>query len=296
VEKFIAHCEKENVSAAMTKKILQTFGAIMDYACKKKYIDHNPVKYAEKPSQEIDMEEEETIGIYTPKQIRLLIDAIGWTRKDIERDGIKQILWVQMEPLERLKYKTLVMMAVDTGMRQGELLGCKWEDIDWGMAQVQVKRSYNHGRFYIPKTKASRRRIDLSPQMLNQLAEWKRHCPETEFNLVFPNGSGNPINSSNLYNRVYLPAIEKAGIPRLTFHSLRHTFASVLIDQGENIKYIQAQLGHSKASTTLDIYGHLMKTENPEAARKRGDLIFIDFGSKMVADSMEQISEISVSR
>ena len=91
------------------------------------------------------------------------------------------------------------------------------------------------------------------------------------------------MNCNNLYNRVYLQAIEKAGIPRLTFHALRHTFASILIDQGENIKYIQSQLGHAKASTTLDIYGHLMKKENPEAAKKRGNLIFVDFGSKMVA-------------
>jgi integrase len=119
--------------------------------------------------------------------------------------------------------------------------------------------------------------------MLNQLAEWKKQCPESELNLVFPNGRGNPINCSNLYNRVYLPAIEKAGITRLTFHALRHTFARILIDQGENIKYVQSQLGHAKASTTLDIYGHLMKPENPEAAKKRGNLIFVDFGSKMVA-------------
>ena len=78
------------------------------------------------------------------------------------------------------------------------------------------------------------------PQILNQLAEWKKHCPESDENLIFPNGNGKPINASNLYNRVYLQALEKAGIPRLTFHALRHTFASILIDQGENIKYIQA--------------------------------------------------------
>ncbi len=182
-------------------------------------------------------------------------------------------------------------MAIDTGMRQGELLGAKWDNIDWEMAQFQVKRTFNHGRFYKPKTKKSRRKIDLSPQMLNQLADWKRQCPESELNLIFPNGKGNPINCNNLYNRVYLPAIEKAGIPRLTFHALRHTFASILIDQKENIKYIQNQLGHAKASTTLDIYSHLMKTDNPEAAKRRGELIFVDFGSKMVANLVEEKTE-----
>lgn len=82
VEKFIADCDERKVSVATTKKILRTFGAIMDYACKRKYIDHNPVKYAEKPSQEIDMEEEEAIEIYTPEQIRLLINGIGWIKKE----------------------------------------------------------------------------------------------------------------------------------------------------------------------------------------------------------------------
>jgi integrase len=283
VERFISDCEKRAVTVATTKKILRTFGAVMDYACKKKYIDHNPVKYAEKPSRDIDLEEEDTVEVYTPEQIRLLLKGVGWVKKDIERDGVKQALWVQMEPTERLKYKTLIMLAVDTGMRQGELLGAKWEDVSWEMAQIQIKRSFNHGRFYQPKTKSSRRRIDLSPQMLNQLAEWQRQCPESSDNLIFPNGKGNPMNCNNLYNRVYLPAIEKAGVPRLTFHALRHTFASILIDQGENIKYIQSQLGHAKASTTLDIYGHLMKQENPEAAKKRGNLLFLESGSKMVA-------------
>jgi integrase len=94
------------------------------------------------------------------------------------------------------------------------------------------------------------------------------------------NGKGNPFNRHNLYNREYLPAIGKAGIPRLRFHTLRHTFASILIDQGGNIKYIQSQLGHAKASTTLDIYGHLMKPENPLAAMKKGNLIFGDLEAK----------------
>ena len=94
------------------------------------------------------------------------------------------------------------------------------------------------------------------------------------------NGKGNPFNRHNLYNREYLPAIGKAGILRLRFHTLRYTFASILIDQGGNIKYIQSQLGHAKASTTLDIYRHLMKPENPSAAMKRGNLIFGDLEAK----------------
>ena len=65
----------------------------------------------------------------------------------------------------------------------------------------------------------------------------------------------------------------------LTFHALRHTFAGILIDQGENIKYIKSQFGHAKAHTSIDIYSHLMKKENSEAARKRENLIFADLAT-----------------
>ncbi len=66
----------------------------------------------------------------------------------------------------------------------------------------------------------------------------------------------------------FSPALTAAGLPRMRFHDLRHTFASLLIDQGENVVYIQKQLGHSKPTVTLDIYGHLMEKHRPEAAAK----------------------------
>ena len=288
VENFISECEKKEVSIPTTKKILQTLGQIMGYACKKRYVDHNPVREVEKPKRETDQEEAEEVEIYSPAEVQRLIDGVGWVSKEVKvQDGKTQKVWTELPPEKKLKYRTLYMVAVGTGMRQGEIIGLQWDDINWNTAQLEVKRTFNHGRWYPPKTKTSRRKIDLAPQLIFQLAEWKRFCPPSERNLVFPNGFGRPINSSHLYNRIHVSAIERAGVARKTFHSLRHTFTSILIDQGESITYIQRQLGHSKASTTLDIYSHLFKNENPDAAKKLGNTIFgqLDMGgSKMVAN------------
>ena len=86
-----------------------------------------------------------------------------------------------------------------------------------------------------------------------------------------------------MVNRVYLPALKAAGIARIKFHALRHTTASLMIEQGENIKYIQSQLGHSSPTVTLNVYAHLMKTINQEAACRLESTIFETNGSKMVA-------------
>ena len=116
---------------------------------------------------------------------------------------------------------------------------------------------------------------------MKQLKKWKLACPPNELDLVFPNQSGEPIHHDYMRRHFFWPTLEAAGLPKIRFHDLRHTYASLLIDQGENIKYIQKQLGHSKPTVTLDIYAHLFDEDNPEAANRLDEKIF---GSKMVAN------------
>ena len=94
-----------------------------------------------------------------------------------------------------------------------------------------------------------------------------------------------PMNYSNAVNRYFRPALEKAKLPTMQWHDLRHTFASLLIHQGENIKYIQSQLGHSSPTVTLNVYAHLMNPVNQESACRLENTIFSVTGSKMVAGS-----------
>ncbi|MCL4502190.1 MAG: site-specific integrase [Deltaproteobacteria bacterium] len=122
--------------------------------------------------------------------------------------------------------------------------------------------------------------VKLGQTVVSALKKWKLACPRNELDLVFPNEAGQPINYSNLVQRYFFPALELAGLPRIRFHDLRHTYASLLIDQGENIKYIQTQMGHSNPTVTLTVYAHLMKPANQEAACRLENVIFGKNGSK----------------
>jgi len=183
-----------------------------------------------------------------------------------------QLFDASEEPIEKM----LFMAAVFTGLRQGESLGLEWGDIDWTNSQVCVRWTYNHRRFYDPKSKASKRRVDLVPELVAELKKWKIACPPGELELVFPTSIGTPQSASNILKRQFFPALRRAKLPKIRFHDLRHTFASLLIDQGEHPKYIQTQLGHSSITITMDVYGYLMKKVNRDAASKLGQAIFGD--------------------
>lgn len=178
------------------------------------------------------------------------------------------------------KYKTLFMLAIFSGARQGELFGLKWTDVDWINNQIHIQRTFNNGSWYKPKSKTSIRKIDIGPEMIAELKKWKVACRPNELNLVFPNRNGKPLNNGHLLSRNFKPALKEAGLPKIRFHDLRHTYASLLIEQGENIKYIQNQLGHSSPTVTLDVYAHLMKPVNQEAALRLENMIFKTNGSR----------------
>ena len=83
-------------------------------------------------------------------------------------------------------------------------------------------------------------------------------CPKGENNLVFPNNEGNYQSAENMMKRRFLPSLNRAGIDRIRFHDLRHTYASLLISKDLNFKYIQKQMGHSSFEVTMNTYAHLM--------------------------------------
>ncbi|MBN2062555.1 MAG: site-specific integrase [Deltaproteobacteria bacterium] len=242
---------------------------IMKYAVRQRFVDYNPVQDVEKPKGHSRYNESDQMDIFRPDEIRQFLK---------NADGLKN--------------KTLFMLAVMSGARQGELLGLKWSDIDWYNSQLIIKRTFQHGRFYDPKSTTSKRKIDLGPTVMAQLKQWKLACKPNELDLVFPNEEGKPIDKNNLIRRHYEPALRRAGLRRIRFHDLRHTFASLLIAQGEHPKYIQNQMGHSSINVTMDVYGHLMNTVNQESAKRLDTVIFKESGSNLVADSEMAKSEI----
>jgi integrase len=261
VEKFITSKQLDGISLATLKKIIVTFNQVMNYAVRHRYIDYNPVRDAERPKGTGKMEKP-NIRILDPVEIHALLDA-------------------EDDP----KFRTLFMLAIMSGARQGELLGLKWSDIDWKDNQIHIQRTFNERAWYEPKSATSNRKIDLGPTMMAELRKWRLACPPCKLELIFPNECGNPIDHGNLLRRHFYPALKKAQIPKIRFHDLRHTYASLLIEQGESIKYIQSQLGHANPMVTLSVYAHLMKSVNQEAPARLESTIFESNGSKMVAET-----------
>jgi len=246
VEEFINKRQEQGMNLSTLKKILVSLGQIFAIAVKRGYCVKNPLSEADRPrSQGSEADGKDNIKVLTPEQINSFLDKVP-----------------------DQKYHTLFTLAIFSGARQGELLGLKWSDIDWQNNQIHIQRSFNNGSFFTTKTKGSNRKVDIGPTTMRALKEWKLACPPGELDLVFPTKTGKPMSHNNMVNRYFRPALRAAELDKIRFHDLRHTYASLLIEQDENIKYIQTQLGHSNPTVTLNVYAHLMKSTNQEAALK----------------------------
>ena len=103
--------------------------------------------------------------------------------------------------------------------------------------------------------------------------EWRLACPNSELNLVFPNSNGNYQSADNLAKRRFLPALNRAGIDKIRFHDLRHTYASLLLANGAPMKYVQHQLGHSSITMTMDLYTHLLPEVNDKCVNLLNSIV-----------------------
>jgi integrase len=121
---------------------------------------------------------------------------------------------------------------------------------------MQQFRGWNF-QSYLAHAKCVNARLDP-----NALKIWKLACPVSEHDLIFPGFEGGMANHVNTANRYFYPALRRAGLRHVSFHSLRHSNASLRIQAGQNIKYVSDQLGHSTIKITLDVYGHLFDDVN----------------------------------
>jgi len=187
----------------------------------------------------------------------------------------------------RPKYRTLFLCAILTGMRQGELLALHWNCVDFASMQIRVRRSLYKGSFVEPKSAKSRREIDVAPILAQALRELSsRFAGE----LVFPQPNGKPMNPSNLINREFNPTLKRASLRHVPFHSLRDSYAALMIWAGHHPKYIQAQMGHASIKMTMDLYGHLMEETNPAASIKLQET-FLE-GSELRESGHKMVTEM----
>jgi integrase len=172
----------------------------------------------------------------------------------------------------------IVELALATGMRRGELLGLQWGDINLDAAELRVERSLEETkaglRLKSPKTKSGRRNIALPPEAVAMLRAHKVQQMETRLALGMGKPDATTLVFSDIDGRLLKPhtvslwrrAVVALKLPAVTFHALRHTHVSVLIRAGVDILTISRRMGHSKASVTLDVYGHLIGGADKAAA------------------------------
>jgi integrase len=184
------------------------------------------------------------------------------------------------------RLEALYKLAVHTGMRQGEMLALRWQDVDLENAVVSVRRTLTRSggkvTFGEPKTKKSRRSIRLTPQATEALrAHLERQLRDMEIlgdryrdqGLVFTTDTGAPINPSNLRQRSFAPLLKSAGLPHMRFHDLRHTCATLLLSRGVHPKFVQELLGHATIAITLDTYSHVIPSMGDATAKAMEDAL-----------------------
>ena len=219
------------------------------------------------------------IGRVAPRQAELALRIVKMTIRDARRRGqradegllsikpprreareIHFLNWSEVEHLASFTpepYNRLVMIAALTGLRQGELFGLRERDLDLPARVARVTTASRDGQAVRLKTSASRRGVYLCETAALLLEVQLAERPATRAGLVFTAPEGGAIRKDNFMARVYRPAVRRASLVPLRFHDLRHTYAALMVAAGSHPKLLQAQMGHSSITVTLDFYGHL---------------------------------------
>lgn len=233
-------------------------GALQD-AVKKNLIPYNPADRATLPATE------KFVGkAYTTEQANMLLKVIG------------------NEPM-----KPAIILGLFYGLRRSEVLGLRWQDIDFNTGTIRICNTVVKMKTRIEgeqtKSRASKRTLYIIPETreyllkLQQAQEQRRRMIGNAYyenDNVCVWGDGRPFSTDYISQR-FAQILTKHGLPRIRYHELRHTAGSILLEKGLSAKQIQEYLGHEKVQTTLDVYGHLTAAGKQEAANTIGNTLAI---------------------
>lgn len=263
---LLADTEK-GLGAVTVNKVMTTAAAIFRFAEKRKKCSNNPAALADRlhVSEEIVDEGGDVHRVSR----RAVSDEDVLTADEIQK--------LLRHAKTGLPY-TLLLTAAATGCRHNELLALRWQDIDFEGGAVHVRRSLTWVRggegesdtrvpkFYPPKTETGRRKVPAPPELLQALRRW---FLQTHFkaagDLVFPTRTGQPRHHRTVRRDVLERTRKRAGVRRFTMHSLRHSFASSLLEGGASIAEVQKYMGHKTPAVTLNVYAHFLPTEDTGA-------------------------------
>ena len=253
---FVNKMYKKSYTKNYVAKHIAVLKMLFSYAVKHGYLANNPAKELKK------QEEKNTV-------------TTVWTDEEMNRF---------LEVAKGYAYYPAFLLAIACGCRRGEILGLTWDAIDFKDGYINIQQTLTGDGKLLEKkakTKQSIRSIKIPPNVLDELKvlkekfEIKKNALKgnfSKFNLVVSSKEGTPVNPRNIGRSMDL-ITEKAGVPRITFHSLRHTHATLLMENGVNMKVVSERLGHSNIKTTMDRYTHVSSTLQDQAAEIFGSLL-----------------------
>jgi integrase len=267
IQKFYSQKLQEGLSSTTVNKIHRVLREALGHAVRWGLISRNPATMVDPPR---------------PRKVEMLV----WDDE--------QIRLFLAEAKRSSPYHGLYLTALLTGMRQGELLGLRWQDVDLTVGVASVRQTlYRLGGQLIikePKTPKSRRQVALSPIVVEELRQLREKQTEhrqqlgdayMDYNLVFCQEDGKPLHAHNIVQRDFRRISDRAGLRRIRFHDLRHCHATLLLHLGVHPKIVQERLGHANISMTLDTYSHVVPGMQEQAIRALEARLFSrDMGSQ----------------
>ena len=246
VERIEAKSQPKGLSAKTVRNINQVISSAMDFAKDQKLISSNPTDGCALPKPE-------------HKEMKTLpVEQLTSFLREAKESGVFELYYIELA----------------TGLRRGELLGLKWEDIDLAQGSLRVQRQIariNGEVIEAPlKTKNAYRTLPLSADAVGVLQEQRKKSGNSPY--VFPSPTGGPISPDSVLHMLHR-ILKRAGLSKVRFHDLRHTFATLALQNGVDIKTVSGMLGHYSAGFTLDTYTHVTTSAKKEAANTMGSIL-----------------------
>ena len=219
-------------------------------------------------------------GLKLAQEQRLILTnpAEGCALPRVEHQEMKTLTTVQLASFFREARESgvfeLYYLELATGLRRGELLGLKWEDIDLERGDLRVRRQVSRINGEVVeaplKTKNAYRTLPLAEDTVSVLKEQRRKVGNSPW--VFPSPNGGPISPDSVLHMLHR-VLKRAGLPKVRFHDLRHTFATLALQNGVDVKTVSGMLGHFSAGFTLDTYAHITSAAQRQAAQTMGSVL-----------------------
>lgn len=260
---FFAELDRQGVGSVTRQRVHQILRQSLRRAVEKRRLQVNPMSAVEAPRRK----RPDITALCVADVRKLLAKAVG-------------------DP-----YEALYVLAVHTGMRWGEIAGLQWQDVDLQKGAVHIRRAQREvydpdatkgSKWRVelaePKSNSSRRAIRLGAVTIAALSVHRDALGASPFPTmrVFTTRTGQPLRRSNFGRKQWHPLLERAKLPKMGFHSLRHTMATTGLTNGLHAKVIQERLGHSRISQTLDTYSHVIPELHEEAAGVLEEALAVD--------------------